>query len=128
MDLGIKRSADDLIIFCIGWWSSAGIDIVEGQALGVRHCMILPGFVLDVIQGTFQNPVSGPRGVGCFHDHIGNLEHLRVSDSGTAVSSKVLSLSCAKYKEGHYLRVDLGFCFITQLYSAEVILVLHAHI
>lgn len=90
--------------------------------------MILPGFVLHVIQGTFQNPVSRPRGVGRFHDHVGNLEHLKMRDNSIALSAKVLSLSCAKEKGDHYLRVHLRFCFINQLCLAIMILVLHAHI
>lgn len=92
MYLGIKRGADDLVVLGVGRGPGAGINAVEGQALGVGHSVVLPGLVVRVVQGAFQDPVSRPGGVRCLHDHIRDLEHLgRVTATGETLNSKVFS-------------------------------------
>lgn len=73
----IIGGADHFVVGPVSGRSPSWSDFVACQTLGITDCIVLPGFELDAIHGSLQNPVSRSRGIGGFDDDICNLKDLK---------------------------------------------------
>lgn len=73
----IIRGADHFVVSPVSGRSPPWRYFVACQTLRIADCVVLPGFELDAVHRSLQNPVSGARGIGGFNDDIRNLKDLK---------------------------------------------------
>lgn len=68
-----ERCANDFVIRGeLG--NAAGSGKSEGfHAVGIARSIILPGKIVNSIEGSFEGPGAGTWSVACFHDHVRDL-------------------------------------------------------
>lgn len=83
----IIRGADHFIVRSVSGRSPPWGYFVACQTLRIADCVVLPGFELDAIHGSLQNPVSGARGIGGFNDDVRNLKDLKQRHQKTSIQN-----------------------------------------